>query len=114
MSQVIKLPKLMTRQEAAAYLGVSVWTLNAWASRGGVALPFYRVGRRAMYKQSDVLAFLEASKQGLGELPTGGGQHDGCSYAQAGRGDADHRPWPFYALRAGEEWRLSPASPARA
>lgn len=72
MSQVIKLPKLMTRQEAASYLGVSVWTLNAWASRGGVALPFYRVGRRAMYKQSDVLAFLEASKQGLGELPTGG------------------------------------------
>lgn len=72
MSQVINLPKLMTRQEAAAYMGVSVWTLSAWASTGRVKLPFYRVGRRAMYKLSDVLAFIEAGKQTDSDMPTGG------------------------------------------
>ncbi|GHD81506.1 helix-turn-helix domain-containing protein [Vogesella fluminis] len=61
MSDVIKLPKLKTRQEAAAYLGVSVFTLNAWASTGRIKLPFYKVGRRTMYKESDLLAFLEGA-----------------------------------------------------
>lgn len=70
MSDVIKLPKLKTRQEAAAYLGVSVFTLNSWGSTGRVKLPFYKVGRRAMYKESDLLAFLEANKQQT--QPTGG------------------------------------------
>lgn len=68
MSDVSTLPKLKTRQEAAAYLGVSIFTLNAWASTGRVKLPFYRVGRLAIYKESDLLAFLEANKQ----QPTGG------------------------------------------
>ncbi|MDC7691724.1 helix-turn-helix domain-containing protein [Vogesella indigofera] len=70
MSDVIKLPKLKTRQEAAAYLGVSVFTLNSWASTGRIKLPFYKVGRRTMYKESDLLAFLEANKQQT--QPTGG------------------------------------------
>jgi|GEM_PF-5586360 len=48
MSDVIKLPKLKTRQEAAAYLGVSVSILNSWGSTGRVKLPLYKVGRRAM------------------------------------------------------------------
>lgn len=70
MPDVVTLPKLKTRQEAADYLGVSVFTLNAWASTGRVKLPFYRVGRKTMYKESDLLAFLESHKQG--QEPTGG------------------------------------------
>ncbi|MFD2450260.1 helix-turn-helix domain-containing protein [Vogesella fluminis] len=38
-----------------------MFTLNAWASTGRIKLPFYKVGRRTMYKESDLLAFLEGA-----------------------------------------------------
>lgn len=72
MADIVRLPKLKTRQEAADYLNVSIWTLNAWASQGGKGLPFYKVGRKTMYKESDLLAYLEANKQGHAEQPSGG------------------------------------------
>lgn len=44
---------LLTRPEAAEYLGVSVSTLARWASRRE-KVRYHRVGRRAMYRQCDL------------------------------------------------------------
>lgn len=52
--------RLLTRPEAAAYLGVSTYTLNEWASSGRYGLRFYRVGRKCMYRLIDLEAFLTA------------------------------------------------------
>lgn len=50
---------LMTRVEAAHYLGVSPSTLARWAHlRTGVR--FHKVGRRTLYKVSDLDAFIES------------------------------------------------------
>jgi hypothetical protein len=49
-----QLPKfesdLMTRREAAAYLGVSEMTLAIWKSTGRYSLQVYKIGRLAKYK----------------------------------------------------------------
>ncbi|WP_028536213.1 helix-turn-helix domain-containing protein [Paludibacterium yongneupense] len=61
MNQSKVLPEpLLTRKDAAAYLGLSVYTLNEWACTGRHALKFYRIGRKAMYKRSDLDAFITA------------------------------------------------------
>jgi excisionase family DNA binding protein len=49
---------LLTRDEAAAYLGVKTQTLALWASTGRYALPFVKVGRLSKYRQSDLDDFL--------------------------------------------------------
>lgn len=54
----------LTRCEAAAYLGVSVHTLHDWASTGRYGLRFFRVGRKCVYRQSDLDAFLSARAAG--------------------------------------------------
>lgn len=54
----------LTRAEAAAYLGVSVHTLHDWASTGRYGLRFFRVGRKCVYRQSDLDAFLLARSAG--------------------------------------------------
>ena len=51
--------RLLTRPEAAAYIGVSTGTLTVWASTGRYSLPYIRVGRRAMYRRSDLDAWLK-------------------------------------------------------
>ena len=53
---------LMSRKQAAAYLGVSDVTLAIWKSTGRYNLPVYKVGRLAKYKKSDLDAFI-ASRQ---------------------------------------------------
>ncbi|KZE25332.1 helix-turn-helix domain-containing protein [Crenobacter luteus] len=50
--------RLLTRPEAADFLGVSPYTLNEWASSGRYALRFYRIGRRCMYRMADLEAFI--------------------------------------------------------
>jgi len=45
---------LLTRQQAAEYLGLRRQTLAAWASTGRYGLPFIRVGRKVRYRQSDL------------------------------------------------------------
>lgn len=52
------------RCEAATYLGVSVHTLHDWASTGRYGLRFFRVGRKCVYLQSDLDAFLSARAAG--------------------------------------------------
>jgi excisionase family DNA binding protein len=50
---------LVSREQAAEFLGVRPQTLAAWASSRRYALPFVKVGRRVMYRLSDLDAFIE-------------------------------------------------------
>ena len=52
-------PELLTRPEAAAYLGCKPQTLAIWAATGRYALPFLKVGRLVKYRRADLDAFLE-------------------------------------------------------
>jgi len=49
---------LMSRKEAAKYLGVEPQTLAVWASTRRYPLRFYKVGRLARYRKSDLDAFV--------------------------------------------------------
>jgi excisionase family DNA binding protein len=51
--------RLLTRNEAAAYLGVKPQTLAVWATTGRYKLPFVKVGRTVKYRVTDLDAFLE-------------------------------------------------------
>lgn len=50
---------LLTPEQAAQVLGLSVKTLATWRSTGRQALPFIRCGGRVRYRRSDVAAWLE-------------------------------------------------------
>jgi len=43
---------LMTAQEAADHLRISIHTLRGWTSQG--IFPVVKIGRRALYRQEDV------------------------------------------------------------
>ncbi len=62
MSNAIALPTagLMTREQAARYLGVRSQTLALWHSSQRYALPLVKVGRLCRYRQSDLDAWLES------------------------------------------------------
>jgi len=45
---------LLTRRQAAEYLGVSPQTLAVWACTGRYNLPLVRVGRLAKYRRCDL------------------------------------------------------------
>ncbi|WP_259015521.1 helix-turn-helix domain-containing protein [Emticicia fluvialis] len=51
--------KLLSRKEAAKFLGISPNTLAVWASTGRYNLNFIRVGRLVRYRTSDLRLFLE-------------------------------------------------------
>lgn len=51
--------KLISRKEAADYLGVSKQTLAIWACTKRHSLPYFRVGRLAKYRKSDLDVFIE-------------------------------------------------------
>ena len=53
---------LMTRKETAEFLGIPVATLNYWATSYPGKLPYYRIGKRAVYNRKDVEAFVETCK----------------------------------------------------
>ena len=52
---------LVSRIEAAAHLGIRPQTLACWASTGRYRLPFVKIGRRVMYRLSDLQAFIESN-----------------------------------------------------
>ncbi|MGH8729962.1 MAG: helix-turn-helix domain-containing protein [Burkholderiales bacterium] len=52
--------ELLTRPQAAAFLGVSERTLAIWACVKRYGLPYIRVGRLVRYRRSDLEAFLAA------------------------------------------------------
>lgn len=52
---------LVSRERAAEFLGVRPQTLAAWASSRRYALPFVKIGRRVMYRLSDLQSFIDAN-----------------------------------------------------
>jgi len=56
--------RLLTRQEAAAYIGVAPQTLAGWSATERVHLPYVRVGSLIKYWQSDLDDFLAANTVG--------------------------------------------------
>lgn len=51
---------LLTREEAAQFLGVKPDTLAVWHSTKRYAIPLIKVGRAVRYRRSDLEAFLES------------------------------------------------------
>ncbi|MEF8759194.1 MAG: helix-turn-helix domain-containing protein [Candidatus Accumulibacter sp. UW25] len=56
--------KLLSRSEAAPYLGVKPQTLAAWASSKRYNLPYIKCGSRVLYRISDLDTFLMANTIG--------------------------------------------------
>lgn len=54
-----RLVKLLTPQEAAEILGISIGTLEVWRSTKRYSLNFIKVGRRVMYRHQDIQAFID-------------------------------------------------------
>jgi excisionase family DNA binding protein len=52
----------LSADEAAEYLGIRPQTLAIWRMTGRYSLPYHRVGRRVVYRQSDLDAFLAAGR----------------------------------------------------
>ena len=57
-------PKLLTREQAAAYLGVKPRTLAVWASTRRYGLRFVKVGRAVRYRMADLERWLAARTVG--------------------------------------------------
>jgi excisionase family DNA binding protein len=55
--------ELLSRKEAAKYLGVAPRTLAVWKSTKRYPLPVVKVGRLAKYRKSDLDAFISARVQ---------------------------------------------------
>ena len=55
---------MLTRKEAARFLGLQPSTLDAWASRGTVKLPFAKLGGAVRYRQSDLEKFIKSNRVG--------------------------------------------------
>ena len=52
--------KLLSRKETSEFLGVTVGTLEVWASTKRYKLPYVKMGGLAKYRMSDLLAFIES------------------------------------------------------
>ncbi|MCH1924538.1 MULTISPECIES: helix-turn-helix domain-containing protein [Shewanella] len=50
---------LLTPQQVAEMLGVTEGTLSVWRCTGRYPLRFVKVGRRVMYRQTDIDAFID-------------------------------------------------------
>lgn len=53
--------RLLSREEAAAFLGVKDTTLAVWHSTKRYPLPVVKVGRLAKYRLSDLQAFIDSN-----------------------------------------------------
>ena len=58
MSPVVDAPQLLTRAEAAKYLGIRPQTLALWACTHRYALPFVKVGSLCKYRREQLDKFL--------------------------------------------------------
>ena len=58
---IFDMTRLISRDEAAAILGIRPHTLACWASNGRYGLSYVRIGRRAMYRRQDIEAFITAN-----------------------------------------------------
>ncbi len=50
---------LLSRREAAAYLGITERTLAVWACVKRYNLPYVKIGRLVKYRRSDLDTFIE-------------------------------------------------------
>jgi excisionase family DNA binding protein len=54
---------LLSTKEASEYLGVSTHTLNMWRAKDDGRYPIYfRFGRKIMYRQSELDAWIESCR----------------------------------------------------
>ncbi len=53
--------ELLSRKEAAAYLGLAKTTLEVWASTKRYPLPYIKVGKLVKYRLTDLQAFLDSN-----------------------------------------------------
>ena len=60
----MNIPKLLTVEETAQYLGVTPSTLAVWRVTGRYALVYIKVGRLVKYRAEDVHSFIESRKHG--------------------------------------------------
>lgn len=58
MNAIFDPPELLTREQAAEYLGIKTQTLACWKLTGRYGLPVVKVGRLCKYRRSDLDAFL--------------------------------------------------------
>ena len=58
--------ELLTRREAAAYLGVAEQTLAVWACAKRNNLPVIKVGRLSKYRRRDLDCFLNSNTVSVG------------------------------------------------
>ena len=58
---------LLSREEAAEYLGVSPKTLATWHCRKRYPLPVVKLGRAVKYRVSDLEKFIESRTVGTPE-----------------------------------------------
>ncbi len=54
-----KYPELLTREQAAAYIGIVSGTLEVWRSTKRYHTPFIKVGRLVRYRKSELGSFLD-------------------------------------------------------
>jgi excisionase family DNA binding protein len=52
--------RLLNSREAARYLGLEPGTLSIWRCTKRYPLSYVKIGRKVMYRKSDVDAFIEA------------------------------------------------------
>lgn len=57
-------PPLLTRKQAAKYLGVTASTLAVWACTKRYSLAFVKVGRLCKYRLQDLDEFIERNTIG--------------------------------------------------
>lgn len=55
---------LMTPEQVAGYLGVSIETLNVWRCTKRYNLPYVKAGRLVRYRLQDIEAFVSSRMQG--------------------------------------------------
>jgi excisionase family DNA binding protein len=54
-------PELLTRRQAAAYLGVSEQTLAIWKCTGRYSLSYVKIGKLVKYRKVDLDAFITSN-----------------------------------------------------
>lgn len=64
MTVITTRQELLTRQEAAEYLGVQPQTLAVWACTKRYAIPFIRVGHSVRYRLQDLNDWLASRTVG--------------------------------------------------
>jgi excisionase family DNA binding protein len=63
-------PELLTREQAADFLGLKEQTLATWATTRRYNLRYIKVGRCVRYRRADLEAFLTSRTVGAAEPAT--------------------------------------------